>query len=740
MPTASSSARKVAAAFALAAAGAGAAWAPLRAGAAPGDGRPAPTSSTCRVCHVDPAYGPSYSHASLEGSGDGCLACHPDGGTHAKGRGGKGNIPVPSRQEPAVERTLCVACHEEETYAAPVHLAPKPAATRCTDCHRVHGALPVRAGKAPQAGPPAPAAPAEPAPGPGAFVRGTAEAGWRFVGGEEGRYAQDVGLDDGPRLFALRAEFGADGTDPLAAKGEASLEGLGDPHALARVRARKGDAWKVALDARRDEHPFLAQEGLHGGEVLRERFDGSVEIRLDPTWRAAGGYSFARHEGDLGGSVLEGGVVLPVAVEQDRATHETWGQVRGAGRGWHLSLRQAWLAEAGEDGKSREESEPGAPDSLRFEDDSNLSGPLTAAVAGFEAMDGRLAVEARASRADLEREVDVVEERRFVAGAPAGETTEVEGSRVRRLDVQSLDASLDLGAGWSVEAGAERRALREDGDLDRTTTTLDSTGVNVKRTSVVDRVSQRVDGERVGVRRSRGGFTVRAGAERLADALEASGGAGATVRTKGIYAGADGGIGGGISVLAEGRSARSSGIFTPLTPEHRDEYRLGASWKGTEGRRIGVDWRRADLSASRSDLASRGDDFRVRAGNGLPDGISWDAGYGLRRTTLSVDTLSYAGTSLVPGKSLAEVRATLADLVVTAILGPRLRLECGGAWTRDRGNLPVTAWDATAGFRWDLGGNVAARIRYRHRTYDEQGADALDYAADSIEVSLEMGF
>lgn len=738
MPTPSSSGRRLAAALAVSIAAAlTAASGPARAEG--GDGKAAPTSGTCRICHTDPAFGAAFSHKGLVESGDGCFTCHAGPEAHVKARGGRGNVPVPAKMEASAEKELCLTCHEE--YDAPKHLAPKGKDARCTSCHTLHGApLPTRAGAEKTQAPPDATKTLPPAPGPFRFS-GSVEAGWRFVGNEEGRYFQDLNLDDGPRLFALDVK--GESGDPLGPRVEANLEGLGDPRERARLRARRGDDWKASVDARRDELPFLGQNGLHGGETLRENLSAAVDLRLSPSARLGLGYDRSDVEGEIQGTVFENGLVLPAAMSQDRTTQEGSATLDFRGKAWHAKIRQGWLTEDGSDGTRRNASTPTTPDSISYDDDSSMDGPVTFVAAGADALDGRLSLEARASRADLSREVDTTEARRADLAGPYSQDSTTTGSRDRIVDAQGLQAALSLGGTWALEAAFDRRALREDGTVSTRTTTTTTAGTTATATSSEDRVSQRTMEERVGVRRSLGkDFHVRGGAEWIQDRLDYSdASAGGEVRTQGFFAGADGALTPELRVHGEARSAHGTGVFTPLTPTDRDLVKLGAAWRDEqEGTRAGIDWGVSDLESEGRTAASHGWDFRVFGGLGKEGDATLDLGYTVRNLTLSVDTLAYVGSSLTPGESVSAVRSHVLDFGIAIPVTAKIRLTAGGTWALDQGTLPVRAFDATVGVRWQISAGFAARIELRRREYDEFGNDSLDYKADILEVAVEMMF
>ena len=751
MPTPSSSARpllRIGAAVALAAAGAlAAAPRPALGGASSPAGDP-PGSSTCRVCHTDAKFGSSFSHAGLDESADGCATCHGDGTAHVASRNGKGSIAHPKKGAAAAEFELCLACHEEEEFRTPKHLEPKGKDARCTACHDLHGGvLPVRAaapgGKAATDIRPKAPAPVGPVAGR-AWARGRVEAGWRFVGGEEGRYDQDVNLDDGPRLLAVDASAGLDDADPLAPRLDLAASGLGDPVASARRRARAGGRWSVVVGGRPGARPVPGAHGRHGGGGRRATRSASMDLRLDRTFRAAAGYDRVDVEGDVAGTLFDNGVVVPVSGDADRLSDRAWASLSGRGRGWHASLRQAWLWETGRDGRSRDFSAPAAPDFYAFDDDSRMTGPRTAAIVGAESRDGRFSIEARGSRTDLERDVDLLEHRRSVVASTTVERRAVtEGTKELLLHDGAVDGAFAFTDRWALEGGISRRALREDGRTE-TTTTLDSGGGPVTTAGRSDQsVSHILLEERLALRHTlEGGFQFRGGVEAVSDALDDRGPSprAGTVRTRGFFGGAEGKITPELTFRGEFHTARSSGQFTPMDPEDHGTWRAAAAWRDAEGWRAGTDWTYSRFRSRDSGLDVSGNQLRVWGGVGLEDGFTADASYTVRKQTTEVDTRSFVSSTLADGKASSEIRAHLLTAWVGIPLAARLRLTASATWVEDLGSLPLRTFDGALGLRWEISKTLAARVEVLRRSYDETGVEALDYTADILQVSLEMRF
>lgn len=120
------------------------------------------------------------------------------------------------------------------------------------------------------------AAPAAPEPGKPAADKPTFEGeirvGWRFMSGEgEGRYPQDWGLKDGPRVFDLNLL----GTDPRVNAPideiEVNLAGIGDPNSDYLIALRKRGLFDLSTGYRRDDYSYRASGDPFPYDTIRER-------------------------------------------------------------------------------------------------------------------------------------------------------------------------------------------------------------------------------------------------------------------------------------------------------------------------------------------------------------------------------------------------------------------------------------------------------------------------------------
>jgi hypothetical protein len=113
-------------------------------------------------------------------------------------------------------------------------------------------------------------------------VEGDVRTGVRFLSGEgDGRFQQDVGYEDGPRLFSanlLATQLG--GKTPID-EAEVHLDGVGDRNSDYLMSVRKRDLLDVSGGYRRDDSVFTSSGDVFPFDTLRER--GFVHIDLKPS-------------------------------------------------------------------------------------------------------------------------------------------------------------------------------------------------------------------------------------------------------------------------------------------------------------------------------------------------------------------------------------------------------------------------------------------------------------------------
>lgn len=101
---------------------------------------------------------------------------------------------------------------------------------------------------------------------------GDLRVGWRLMSGEgDGRYPQDWGLKDGPRIF----DFNFLGSDPRLSSPidevEVGVHGVGDPNTDYLVALRKRGLFDVSTGYRRDDYSYRASGDPFPYDTIRER-------------------------------------------------------------------------------------------------------------------------------------------------------------------------------------------------------------------------------------------------------------------------------------------------------------------------------------------------------------------------------------------------------------------------------------------------------------------------------------
>lgn len=140
----------------------------------------------------------------------------------------------------------------------------------------------------------APAAAEDDVPAPTAddqpTLRGMVRAGWRLISrDDEGRFQQDVGLEDGPRLFELEL-FGSDprGTSCVDEM-ELRFAGVGDPYSDYLLSLRRRGSFEVSGGYRRDDYDYVSSgdpfrhDGVHERSFVRGLWtpNGDTAVRIE---------------------------------------------------------------------------------------------------------------------------------------------------------------------------------------------------------------------------------------------------------------------------------------------------------------------------------------------------------------------------------------------------------------------------------------------------------------------------
>ncbi len=159
-----------------------------------------------------------------------------------------------------------------------------------------------------EAAAPAPSAPEEALPPHPVFetmgealleFQGGIEAGFRFVGGDDdGRYDQDVNLDDGFRLLAADVEGTSLRDGLLLDSLSFHARGLGDPDQRLDLRVKRDDAYDLMVHANRLESVFDATGELNPYETTRRSEGGRLRFQPLESLQVSLSTEHLRRDGD----------------------------------------------------------------------------------------------------------------------------------------------------------------------------------------------------------------------------------------------------------------------------------------------------------------------------------------------------------------------------------------------------------------------------------------------------------
>jgi len=141
------------------------------------------------------------------------------------------------------------------------------------------------------------------AAGPAAAGEGTVEgsltAGRRFLSGEdEGRFGQDLNLDDGFRLFDLGLEWFDPDERTVFDRAELDVTGLGEPNRDVLLALRGGTDLLVRGGYRRDDYSYRATGDPFPYEILRERGFVKTRLRVSPRLTVRAGWDRSSRRGE----------------------------------------------------------------------------------------------------------------------------------------------------------------------------------------------------------------------------------------------------------------------------------------------------------------------------------------------------------------------------------------------------------------------------------------------------------
>jgi hypothetical protein len=313
-------------------------------------------------------------------------------------------------------------------------------------------------------------------------VEGDVRTGWRFLSGEgDGRFQQDVGLKDGPRIFEFNAlATGLGGCTPVD-EAEAHFDGIGDRDSDYLLTVRKRDLLDVSGGYRRDDSVYSASGDIFPYDTLRQR--SFVHVRVTPdhaldvhlTWDRT---TQTSHTDDGGfadllqplptGSTATYHEALPQSVRFTELTDDFAAGADYATGIWHFGLTQSVRLGQTQEGSSIDVTDAGQ----RLHDDVDQSTRLkaysTTGKAGVTLLDRTLDVtlfgtyvqsplKSRANGDSLGLDAD---------GNPLAKSFRTDSELRRENLVWRLESAWRPIKDWEFVAAAERGNLVDDESVD----------------------------------------------------------------------------------------------------------------------------------------------------------------------------------------------------------------------------------------------------------------------------------
>ncbi|MBK8979987.1 MAG: hypothetical protein IPM29_29155 [Planctomycetes bacterium] len=451
-------------------------------------------ATRCVICHRAAREAlEATDHAALWADPDraraGCTVCHVDAELHASAARDPAARPV---TPPAVESASCRRCHGAA--ASEPARARHPWRPRSERERREE--LPADAETR---------AATMPAPDPATIDwSGLVEAGYRFVeqSGSEGRFATDVNLDDGARLFD--AEFEATGAMLGGALDHAELRAhdIDDPYSRIHARLGLDEVWSSSADLQQRRFRYRASGDFHRVDLSERIVALTGSVTLTESIRAFADFTRTRAEsfwltnriGDRNTTpqTTVDGVVSPRRLDGDEFSvgmAATRGAVELEAAGGFRSERllERWTFD-------RPSTVPGIRDAEDFRSRSTTSGPVGRLTLRYRGDDSDVVVRGRLL--ELQRTVDGDGTRSGVSTEPFATST------TSRTDADASTALLDVRARtelgshitWSTDLGwrLHRETARFD-LLDRTSFPDSGTVVETRDRRTLDLAQRRLD-------------------------------------------------------------------------------------------------------------------------------------------------------------------------------------------------------------------------------------------------------
>ena len=637
------------------------------------------------------------------------------------------------------------------------------------------GALPALAGEEPA---PAPAPASVPAPEPVLEhpvwsnslheevmrFQGGVEAGFRFVGGDDGgSYDQDVHLDQGFRLFAADIEGTALRDGLFADTVSFHARGVGDPDRRLDFRMGRNDVYNLDLHADRLDRVFSAAGELNPYESVRTSEGGRLRFRPAQRLEVTLSTERLRREGDADLSqVYRDDQPFPAAtvLSYDGRFHSvgvdaTPGVFRVGG---------TWSFSRATDLSRRVLDRPDSPerDLGTYLNDSDVAHDTFAGRVGARLFKGVLDLSGDGGYRTGSTETSLRDDYVVSTPGPDGIKGNLDDEAWTQTDrgTSSADlrgrwwrgqALLRLREDWELLGWYEHRDASERGLLDHT---VEAEPVGVDFGPPVREVaSSRADSSmaRTGLEarwRATREWRFRGGWERIRERVhteepaEFDRGSWGPVTQVGT-AGADWVPSNRFNASLLLRAASATDPGTQLSPGDARSLSLRLRAKRPDGFH-GTSWiRLKDRREGDANADSSVDSYGFLFGGANDDGF-FEITADRRSYTVASDT-TYV-VDLVPGSVKTPHRVRFEEDVNSAavtfshrVKGP-LRAFTSASWSDARGDYDWVRYDASLGLGWRLSPSTELRLEARRIVFNEKERSADDYRADLLTASVLWEF
>lgn len=593
--------------------------------------------------------------------------------------------------------------------------------------------------------------------------QGRIEAGYRWVSdGDEGRYTEDLNLDQGLRLFRFELEGTATGEDPSLQSLAFRASGLGDPHRRYEIDARGADGFRARIH--RDSFDYV-----HTGSLDSRPFDTTREttgalLRFSPAdhWRVTLSTDFFTREGDATLSHhLRGDRPLPVAAPIDAARRDLAVAVDGASGAFRWGVSHS--TGRGHDDSFRSLDRPDTPvdDLGTYRVDSDLVRSATAVRGGVSLWKGLADLQMVAGYSSAENDAVIRGSEQAVEWGPDGMpgtgdesaySAESRGRSETRFRSRTLRAELTLRPADRVDVvlHAERREDTELASLDlaRRDQVPPFSDPSAPWFTFRQRFRSSADQDRDGgdvVWRANDDWRFRAGVESIRERIFAGGDRrkASSPRTTVLTGGADWEPSKRFDTSLLVRHAESGGTVSRLGTGTGDSITFRGRGRFDGGWTASTQVRWKAREEDHADSRVRNDVYGLTVGRTTEKG--WFTFSAFRhRYRVASDTRFVVDLAIDPTKRLRrvhydEVADTLA-LDVSRDIGGPLRLFGSGRWTHAVGDLPALGRDASLGLGWRLSPALEVMLEGRSVAWTDETGPRDAYRAEMLTLSFALTF